>query len=177
MIYKEFKGNQKIRIKQKYTYNINIDGKKVHYSDEIPDTVVFKKYKNNDIIIPFETIYLDWNDIENADYYYIEIRIFNYTPNRDYKYIYDVTYKSNMTIPGEFIFREKALVFAIVYAVSGPPPNETNQLNLKGEIEGRVYFCSATSVRLVTEKYYSKEINNIYYDHRGFMDFILNGSL
>jgi hypothetical protein len=177
LTWREFRGYRPLQIKQKYTYDINIDGQEVHYFDEIPDTVVFKSHKNKDIILPFETIYLDWNDVENADYYYIELRIFINTPYVDNKFIYDVTYESNMTIPSGLIYHEKAFVFVIVYAVSGPPPNVTNISNIEGEIDGRVYFYSATSIRLLTEKYYSKEINNIHYGHRGFVDFILNGSL
>jgi hypothetical protein len=171
---REFIGQYELNYNQNLKIHFNIDNFSGVYSDIIPDSITIKNYQTNDTIPEGEPLVLEWDPVNNADYYFIGVR-FNMDDIR-----FDTTlttFNNQFTLSFEII--EYANYYTIsIYAISGLPPKITNQSNIEGDIKGRIYIYSQIDIRIwhnVINIFNNKRNNpNQYYIDERFKKYMTN---
>lgn len=151
-----------------YTFNISIDGKTASYSDIMPDTVVFTNYENKDTVSVNQDVHLDWETVNNTDYYFISVCVYDFFGDFYLESTFS-TFESSIDIP-KTLFRENLTTYIYVYAISGIYPGVTDTSNLQGDLEGRVYLYSMSNIYLRGSSQNLSKINEIEIDNSNFAD-------
>jgi hypothetical protein len=135
---REFVGQYELKHNQKVTVHFNIDNLSGKYSDIVPDSIRIRNYQERDSIPDDKSLLIEWYPVNNADYYFIKVylNIYNYIPDTIL-----TTYDTQFILQKEYLKNVKDYDF-IIYAVSGLPPQITDQSNIQGNLKGRIYVCS-----------------------------------
>jgi hypothetical protein len=134
-------GDYKVSFNQSYTFRITVDGKSGTYTDTLPDTLYITSPAYNAGVPANQPVLLQWNNPRNTDFFFVFASVTQLTAFFDSTF---VTTDNQLTLPGK-LFPAGTTTSIDVFAVTGLPARVTNNSNLQGNLDGRIYFYIRTS--------------------------------
>jgi hypothetical protein len=135
-----------ITCNQQAAFEINVNGQNSTFTEIMPDTVFFTSHNTRDTIHVGHDVSLEWNQIENKNYFYLRIYVSNLqTLERIDTSI--ITNENKFVIPAKY-FVEDELTRIYLYAVNGPKPENNVPTSSSDGLNIKYYYYTFTTISL-----------------------------
>ena len=141
-----FFGTYNMDLNKEYSFDITVDDKRGFYTGLMPDTVALKNIGIFSYVQINQSYILEWSKVKNADFYLVDARVWSWL-NDEVTDTSFVTADTSALLPSKFFTIGKTSTIRL-FAVNGIVPNQSQNSNLRGDIEGQFFLYSKQNIEL-----------------------------